>query len=576
MRKINNPLQKQLFDPYDTVLTPLCRERLLGGWQGVFRHVILELMPVQKIAAHFDPVMGRPTKELYSVAGLMLIKEFMNWTKQQAADQYSFNISVHYALNLEPIAHDMSVRTLERYIRLFESDDLAKRIMDTVTSKLIETLGVKIDKQRLDSTHIFSDMASFGRTRLMGVAVKRFLTQVKRHNSEDYVSLNESFRSRYEPGENRLFADCGKDNQSRRLVRQQVAEDMYELIGIFSDNPEHNSRSSYKSLERIFYEQCDVQENKVAIKDKTGGNVMQNPSDPNASYDGHKGQGYQVQICETYGDDNEQQFITCAKAESAVACDSDAVEPVLQELEEKSICPVQLLADSHYCSDENVMLAESKGVEIVGPVPSGQHKVDEYESLNIDDFNVEENSEEVVCCPSGNKPLRSVQDKQTGKTRTIMPDGACAACAFFGQCPVKKTRGCYTLEHTAKDRRIAARRRECSTDVFIERYKARSGIEGSISGVKRFTGLGTLRVRGFKAVSNAIYLKLTGWNIRRAVCCAKMREIVQKRAQKAFFALILEVLELDYSVNNALRCISSRVRTKIPIQLVSPELKLSF
>jgi hypothetical protein len=56
----------------------------------------------------------------------------------------------------------MSVRTLERYIRLFESDELAKSIMDTVTSKLIEILGVKIDKQRLDSTHIFSDMASFG------------------------------------------------------------------------------------------------------------------------------------------------------------------------------------------------------------------------------------------------------------------------------------------------------------------------------------------------------------------------------------------------------------------------------
>ena len=81
MRNIKNPRQKQLFDPFDAVLTVGCRKRLLEGWQGVFRHVILELMPVQKIAAHFDPVMGRPTKELYSVAGLVLIKEFMNWTK---------------------------------------------------------------------------------------------------------------------------------------------------------------------------------------------------------------------------------------------------------------------------------------------------------------------------------------------------------------------------------------------------------------------------------------------------------------------------------------------------------------
>ena len=45
-------------------------------------------------------------------------------------------------------------------------------------------------------TRIFSDMASFGRTRLMGVAVKRFLTQVIRHNKEDYNSLDESLMNR--------------------------------------------------------------------------------------------------------------------------------------------------------------------------------------------------------------------------------------------------------------------------------------------------------------------------------------------------------------------------------------------
>jgi len=34
--------------------------------------------------------------------------------------------------------------------------------MDKITTTLVEKLGIKIDRQRLDSTHIFSDMASFG------------------------------------------------------------------------------------------------------------------------------------------------------------------------------------------------------------------------------------------------------------------------------------------------------------------------------------------------------------------------------------------------------------------------------
>ena len=150
MHKIVNPQQTRLFDPFDGVLTEKTRKRLLAGWPGIFHHVILELMPVDAISGHFAPTMGRPTKELYSIAGL-LIQE------------------------------------------LFEEEGLAKATMDEITTTLVEELGTKIDKQRLDSTHIFSDMASFGRTRLMGVAIKRFLTQVIRHNKPDYNLLDESF-----------------------------------------------------------------------------------------------------------------------------------------------------------------------------------------------------------------------------------------------------------------------------------------------------------------------------------------------------------------------------------------------
>ena len=246
MHKIVNPQQTRLFDSFDSVLTEKTRKRLLDGWPGVFRHVILELMPVDAVSGYFDPIMGRPTKELYSTAGLIFIMEFMDWTKDEALDAYSFNMNIQYALNLEPIAHDISERTLERYINLFKEDDLAKATMDKITVKLVDHLGIKIDKQRLDSTHIFSDMASFGRTRLMGVVIKRFLTQVIRSSKNDYNSLEESFRNRYTPGVNRLFADTKKDSQSRRLLRQQVAEDMHFIIRHFGSDSKYNGKDTYK------------------------------------------------------------------------------------------------------------------------------------------------------------------------------------------------------------------------------------------------------------------------------------------------------------------------------------------
>ena len=535
MRYIVNPRQTRLFDPFDNVLTETTRQRLLDNWPGIFRHVILELMPVDAISGHFDPVMGRPTKELYSMAGLILLMEFMDWTKDEALDAYSYYTNVHYALNLDPVAHDISKRTLERYIKLFEEDDLAKVTMEKITARLVSDLDIKIDRQRLDSTHIFSDMASFGRTRLMGVAIKRFLTQLKRHDPKAYDDLDELFRQRYAPGVNQLFADSKKDSESRCLLRQQVAEDMYTLVQKFSDHPEHAHRETYKAVERIFYEQCNVDEEKIRIKPKTGGDVMQNPSDPDATYDGHKGQGYQVQLSETCHPENDVQLITAAIPQTAAESDAYAVEVVLDDLFANDLVPDVLFADTAYTGDDNVQRAEDYGVELVGPVPSGsgKPKEDEYAQLNIDDFVVDDETEAVVCCPAGHQPQSSEHKSETDKTRTVMPESACSQCEFFEQCPVKKIGGQYQLEHTAKQRRSAGRRREQDTDVFRERYKIRGGIEGTNSGLKRRVGLGQLRVRGRPAVFHAIYLKIAGWNILRASACAKMRELVHKRASAA-------------------------------------------
>ncbi|NLY01691.1 MAG: hypothetical protein GXY83_36870, partial [Rhodopirellula sp.] len=77
----------------------------------------------------------------------------------------------------------MSERTVERYKKLVVEDNLAAEIMNDMTMALVEKLDLSVEVQRLDSTHIFSDMAQFGRTRMMGVAVKRFLTQLKRHDA---------------------------------------------------------------------------------------------------------------------------------------------------------------------------------------------------------------------------------------------------------------------------------------------------------------------------------------------------------------------------------------------------------
>jgi hypothetical protein len=522
-----DPRQNRLFDPFDGVIPPIGRRIIADGWQGVFRHVILEVMPVAELGSHFSDSMGAPTKELYSMAGLVFLADFFGWTSQDAIEAYIFRSDVQYALNIEPGAA-VSTRTLERYQKTFRDDDLAARVFNDVTARLIETLELDVSRQRLDSTHVFSHMASFGRTKLMAVAIKRFLTQLQRHDPDASAALPEDLRLRYAPAQSRLFADA-KDAEARARCRQRAAEDLHFVIDRFADRADLTNRSTYKALITIFGQQCELSGDTVVVKTKTGGDCVQNPSDPDATYDGHKGPGYQVQIAETCAPTNEVQLITAALPETACDPDAAAVPPMLDQLAKAGRLPDELLADTLYTGDENVQAAAARGVDLVGPVP-GRAPESAPEALTVDDFAWDERTGAVDACPAGHRPTSCSRDAGTTTTRVEMPASACAECPFRKQCPIEQTRdGQFAMEFTDRQRRLEGRRMEEATDVFKERYAARSGIESTNSGLKNRLGLGHLSVRGMGSVSRVILHKLAGWNVLRASASKKLKAWVASR-----------------------------------------------
>ena len=73
-----------------------------------------------------------------------------------------------------------SLRSLECYQQCFRKNGLAAKVFAYVLNTLAEHMEIDVARQRLDSTHVFSNMATFGRTRLLATAIKRFLTQRQR------------------------------------------------------------------------------------------------------------------------------------------------------------------------------------------------------------------------------------------------------------------------------------------------------------------------------------------------------------------------------------------------------------
>ena len=534
-----------LFDPAAAMFSPMTLKYLSLDWPGVFRHQMLHLMPAQALGKHFDPSLGCPTKELYGMAGAILLKEFSDLTIPQTVQRYLTDAAWQYALNVNPMEASLSHATVERYLKLFAEDDLASDIFHRVTSALIEALKLDVSRQRLDSTHLFSDMAIFGRTKLMGVTIKRFLVQLKRHHAELHAGLDQAMLARYAPSQAKLFGDF---SGPRVALRQAVAEDLLLLVSRFADEQTLRGRSSYQAMERVLREQCDVAEQRVELKKKTGGEVMQNPSDGDATYDGHKGSGYQAQIAETCSPQNQVQLITAVETEPAHRSDQDAAVPMIQQLEAHDRKPELLYADGHYGSDANVVHAAERGVDLQSPVTSVRGRMPD--ALTIDDFVVDEKTQRVQLCPNGQEPVCSLHDVAKGRTRTVMEASHCSACPFANQCPVKLVRGEYVIEHTPAEHRLAARRAEQATDAFGEHYAIRGGVESLNAGLKRKMGLGRLRVRGLPRVRMAVLLRCAGWNLLRALAAMKQRGI---GGLAAFLDALSSLLDTLASLESLLR-----------------------
>ena len=66
MKTIHDPGQKRLFDPFDGVIGRTGWKQIENGWQSLFRDVLLEQMPVSRIAEGMSDSEGRPSVELHS------------------------------------------------------------------------------------------------------------------------------------------------------------------------------------------------------------------------------------------------------------------------------------------------------------------------------------------------------------------------------------------------------------------------------------------------------------------------------------------------------------------------------
>jgi hypothetical protein len=531
------------------------RGLLDSTWAKLFRDEILPVLPVHLLKEHYDPINGRPTKELYAMMGAMILQQMQDLTDQQAVEQFSFNTMWHFALNITNPSDECSYvceRSIWSMRHIMTEKNLYQPIFSNISDHLGRLLKIDTSLQRLDSVHIFSNMRHLGRIRIFATTIRKFLTNLKRHHKVLFDRLPEELTERYLSKRAESAFAMVKPSESSRTL-DELGKDLFALVERFRANGAVANMTSYQLLVRVLSEQCVVEEDKetktrkVRVKPnrEVPSDSLQNPSDADATYDGHKGKGYQAQVAETYTrgnatDQRQMNLITYIETEAAHQSDAHAVLPYIEETEKRGICPVEALADSLYGSDHNCEQALQREVELVAPT-MGTVKDGE---ITLADFSLSETNA-VTACPAGHAPER--MKIKNGRCSAMFSSDHCSTCPNKESCPVTHGKKGFFLRYDSKTARLARRRAREKTEAFREKYRYRSGIEATMSEFDRRTGVKHLRVRGMKAVRFCVFLKATGLNILRAAAflAANNKKPEKQKDKKSggYFCLVYVVVK---------------------------------
>jgi hypothetical protein len=520
------PSQQKLLGIETQVSSPL-RDRLECSWAHLFR---CEVFPIlfrnEDRYAMLYGTTGRPNFSVARLLGLCLLQEWNDLSDQEALDEFSFDIRWRYALDVSDEEDYLSRRSLVEFRRRLAAKDpemkLVRGIFDNIRDSAISKLGLSSSSQRLDSTHIVSNIRVRGRVALFTNTLDLFLKSL----DEGQLSRVPEAIRKWHSSESEGWFGLGPAEQKVKL--EELAQYLYELIILFEKDLAESE--PYQLLKRLFSEQCefatDEQSSGVQVKKKSEGAALQSPYDPDASC-GHKGPGYSLHVTETCKNTGKTEIITDYEVHGAARSDIGKALSVIERLDTAGCKPETLFADGGYPSVPSAAKVIEQGIEFVTPVNRSRLGND---IVGRDLFSFD--SEGLATqCPMGHGPIDHRILSGNNSTRrslhAIFDGNACRSCTMLDQCPVRapnhRLKGCqpgdtvgdFRLEITPelrlRDRMYSLQQ----TREWKDRYKIRSGIEATNSELKRSHGIGKLRVRRIAKVCFAVACKLIACNIKR-------------------------------------------------------------
>lgn len=116
---------------------------------------------------------------------------------EQLLDQLEYNLQWQYALGIDSSMAHTCQKTLHNFRKPLMANNRAQKEFEKVTLSLAKADGVGLSRQRLDSTHVLSNIAVLTRLGLFVETVTHFLRELRREDPDAFDSLDQGYARRY-------------------------------------------------------------------------------------------------------------------------------------------------------------------------------------------------------------------------------------------------------------------------------------------------------------------------------------------------------------------------------------------
>lgn len=495
--------------------------------------------------AHLYPVVGQPAEAPWRLALVTVMQFAENLTDRQAAEAVRSRIDWKYALGLELTDPGFHFSILSDFRARLLKGETEQVLLDRMLEVFKQQGWLKAGgRQRTDATHVFGHIRTLTRIEMVGETLRHTLNSLA-------TVVPDWLQARVPPEWYEQYAKpfddyrMPKDEAALLALAEQIGRDGdYLLKWVASESALTwlAELPAVVTLQQVWEQHYEHEVDVIHWRNKdnlpASADAISSPYDPEARYSRKRQQvwvGYKVHLTETCEPD-APHLITHVETTSATLPDARVIDPIHANLRQQGLLPREHVVDSAYTTSLNLANCQHLGVDLLGPVSlDSSWQAHTEEGLDSTHFQINWETQ-TVACPGEKTSVAwwNHQDRHGNPVIQVRfsPED-CLACPLRARCTrSEKSPRLLTLQPQPQHLALQQARQRQLTEDFKVAYRARAGVEGTISQALQLSGLRHARYRGLPKTHLQHLATAAALNLKRSIAWLLDEPFAQTRVSR--------------------------------------------